>query len=548
MRAGRPVYVAGDVAPYSRWAAPGLIRPRINATSTALKGGDAAMEPYYEQDGVSLYKGDCRDVLSQLPERSVSTVITSPPFYGLRKYDAPPSVWGGDPNCSHKLEATGEGGETYTTRKRCQHDGVSMQETPDAWVKAVHGRTDDPYAGSTMQGALTSQAAMRGLIETSTCSLCGAWLGVFGNEPEVDCLGWATGKRCGQCYVCHTIEILRALRRVMRKDGVLWWDIDDSRAGGGNNQGNNSPLSAKQASNRGATGQVGLIPDKSIAPKNLLGVPQRVFLAAQADGWIIRSDIKIKSWMPESAKDRPTDSYRTLLMMTPSARYYYDAYAVRVAAAYDQRGEDYKGHTFGTPEESLAQNGSDTKRRVIESMERNGATRNLGNVWDFIPPAAYAEQHFATYSVEEPLTCIKASTPEAICTACGKPRVRIMKQDERGWKERAKKQSGPLKELVEGDKRRNNDGYSGFATASRPEGVTDCGCGAPMEPGIVLDPFCGTGTTMIAARQLGRRGIGIEISDSYLVQAVRRLEIGDGGIRRQVVARRNGYEQRSLFE
>ena len=480
------------------------------------------VEPYWHEDGLTLYQADCRVALAGLPEQSVSTVVTSPPFHGLRKYDAPPSVWGGGPNCSHRLESVAPGADRsdggYSGRKRWQHDGVSRQETPDAWVKTVHGRTDDPFTGSTMQGSPTSQAAQRGLIETGICSLCGAWLGVFGNEPEVDCQGWATGQRCGRCYVCHTIEILRALRRVLRKDGVLWYDLDDSRAGSGGAGGDYNAGGLREGQPKWKP------PRTSIGPKNLLGVPQRVFLAAQADGWIIRSDIKITSWMPESAADRPTDSYRTLLMMVRSPRYYYDAYAVRVAAAYDQRGEDF------------------------ESMERNGATRNLSNVWDFIPPAAYPEQHFASYSVEEPLMAIKASTPEAICTACGKPRVRIMKQDERGWKERAKKQSGPLKELVEGDKRRNNDGYSGFATASRPEGFSDCGCGAPFEPGIVLDPFCGTGTSLIAARQLGRRGIGIEISDSYLAQAVRRLRLGDSGIRKQVAARRNGHEQRSLFE
>ena len=78
------------------------------------------------------------------------------------------------------------------------------------------------------------------------------------------------------------------------------------------------------------------------------------------------------------------------------------------------------------------------------------------------------------------------------------------------------------------------------------EGFTDCGH-SDYEPGVVLDPFVGTGTTMIAARQLGRRGIGIDASEAYLKQAVRRLELGDSGIRRQVEARRNGHEQGSLF-
>jgi DNA modification methylase len=50
---------------------------------------------------VKILKGDCRDVLRTLPAESVHCVVTSPPYWGLRDYGIPPSIWGEDPDCEH---------------------------------------------------------------------------------------------------------------------------------------------------------------------------------------------------------------------------------------------------------------------------------------------------------------------------------------------------------------------------------------------------------------------------------------------------------------
>jgi tRNA G10 N-methylase Trm11 len=54
-------------------------------------------------------------------------------------------------------------------------------------------------------------------------------------------------------------------------------------------------------------------------------------------------------------------------------------------------------------------------------------------------------------------------------------------------------------------------------------GYTDCGCGAPFVPGVVLDPFAGVGTSLYVARQLGRRYVGIELSEPYAAMAAEKL-------------------------
>lgn len=43
-------------------------------------------EPYYRDPSVTLWLGDAKQVLAQMPEDSVDCIVTSPPYYGLRDY------------------------------------------------------------------------------------------------------------------------------------------------------------------------------------------------------------------------------------------------------------------------------------------------------------------------------------------------------------------------------------------------------------------------------------------------------------------------------
>src|SRR6266566_1107460 len=80
---------------------------------------------------------------------------------------------------------------------------------------------------------------------------------------------------------------------------------------------------------------------KDLKPKDLVGIPWRVALALQADGWYLRSDViwSKSNPLPEGVRDRPVRSHEYLFLLAKQPRYFYDAEAVREAAAGQDRGD-----------------------------------------------------------------------------------------------------------------------------------------------------------------------------------------------------------------
>ena len=71
-------------------------------------------------------QGDVREKLAELPEKSVHCVVTSPPYWGLRDYGLPPSVWGGSPECEHEYSIGIELSEEYCKLIRKRMDKMQM--------------------------------------------------------------------------------------------------------------------------------------------------------------------------------------------------------------------------------------------------------------------------------------------------------------------------------------------------------------------------------------------------------------------------------------
>jgi DNA modification methylase len=249
--------------------------------------------PYYEHAGVRIFQGDCRKVLSTLPDDSIHCVVTSPPYWGLRDYKLEASVWGGDAGCRH------EWGEAVRT----------------PWANAVPGPNG--------RGKNTEAGHWKPKETGPFCSHCNAWRGCLGLEPTPE------------LYVEHLVQVFREVRRVLRGDGTVWCNLGDSyvshkpRKAATHRQ--SSHIGDQTAAFEAAQSATDLRGKGILKDKDLCGIPWRAAFALQADGWYLRSDIiwSKPNPMPESVTDRPTKAHEYVFLLTKSAKYYFDQEAVR---------------------------------------------------------------------------------------------------------------------------------------------------------------------------------------------------------------------------
>jgi len=487
--------------------------------------------------------GHVIDVLRSLPEKSVQCVVTSPPYFALRVYDgAQNHVWGGDADCEHDWE----------THKKPPSGGKNHPDRPSA-VGANRAM---------------SKMDVRGVgTFYDVCPKCGAWKGSYGLEPAPE------------MYVEHTVEILREIRRVLKDDGVVFWNIGDSYAGSG--MGDLS--SEKQASNKGSgtvKGRGGYVPP-GLKAKDLMMIPFRVALAAQADGWYVRDDIiwAKPNAMPSSVRDRTTTAHEHIFLFTKKKKYFYDQDAIREPCASDG------GSSFGKVMRKKEAKEANAQARRIERSDRERYIeqgRNMRSVWG-VPDELlnqflewyeeqdehvkslwtmrlqpYPEAHFAVFPEELPKRCILAGTSaKGNCPKCGKPWVRRVEktEDDEAWKKKCGADSkgdyrGQSKKWLKQDAL-GKATYTGFNARwkAKQQNASDvkrnilkgmkkktftwvpsCKCNEDAVPAVVLDPFAGSGTTLKVARDLGRHAIGIDISEEYRKLAMKRTTLGAGDI------------------
>ena len=342
--------------------------------------------------------------LRQFPTGSVSCVVTSPPYLGLRDYGIEPTDW---PAVSFR----------------------PMADLPEVEVPAA------------------------------TCCL--------GHEDSP------------LAYVAHLVHVGRELRRVLCKTGTLWLNLADSYAGSWGAQSRGHEGSERTSTLHGGSllharklkayakpleGAGSLKRTPGLKRKDLVGAPWRVALALQADGWWLRSDIvwSKSNPVPESAADRPVRAHEYLFLLSPSKRYYYDRQAIVEPASEREvrrwlratREEPYnvRRTEAGNGQVAPGRHGCMVSPAARRELALRG-TRNARTVWE-IPTSPCPFDHPAAFPEALPKRCILAGCPAG---------------------------------------------------------------------GIVLDPFCGSGTTLAVAKALGRHFLGIDFSEINACMAQERV-------------------------
>jgi site-specific DNA-methyltransferase (adenine-specific) len=274
-----------------------------------------------------------------------------------------------------------------------------------------------------------------------------------------------------QEFIRHLLDIFLSLKRVLKPEGSFWLNIGDT-----------------------------------YQDKGLAGIPWRVALElTDRQGWILRNSViwnKVKSGM-DNTKDRLGNVHEHVFHFVKQPKYYYDADAIRskprearvvngaVVSATGVSGVRYKRQI-----ELSTSLSEEEKQAAFKALDQVLADVGAGLISDF--RMIIRGQQRATHSDNEKVS------------------GRAKELRDRGFYFLRYHPNGSkpadVWDIMPEDTQRRETHYAPYPVdLCRIPILATCPHG-----GVVLDPFCGTGTTLLAARDLGRQSVGIDISSHYL--------------------------------
>ena len=285
-------------------------------------------------------------------------------------------------------------------------------------------------------------------------------------------------------WIAKMVEVSRGLKLVLKPGGSYWLNVgdtycgsasgssrDETAVGGGTNK-------LKEFKKQGRISQP-KFKDLWLQPKQKMLMPHRLAIALQDDGWILRNDIvwHKPSHMPCSVRDRLTNSFEFVFHFVKARKYFYDLDAIRekhktefmpfnlrVREAKVGRLEKKFGNQYSATDEEKLQYDTDGVRIEYKGKRASSEYQSAVKAWN---PGGKNPGDFWAINPKP--------YPEAHF-ACFPP-----------------------------------------ALVEKPLKAT-----CPKD-GIVLDPFVGSGTTLLVAQKLGLNGIGIELNPDYIPLIKKRL-------------------------
>jgi DNA modification methylase len=304
---------------------------------------------------------------------------------------------------------------------------------------------------------------------------------------------------------------MKECKRVINPTGTIWLNLGDSFYGKAGNEKDNNFLK----NHRLPRNIRGKFKSNWLQHKQKLLIPFRIAIKCQDEaGLILRNDITwVKQWcnfkdkssagcsLPCSVKDRLATNSESLFLFVKNPKYYFNLDSVRIP---------YKTSTF--------------KRKGYENCNPKG--KNPGDCIMF-PLEPSKERHFAMFPSTLPEFCIKAGCPEFVCKKCGMPKLIITSGgNQNAFNIRVKDtKKGRIKNIDRKATYKEVENYeeTNYISKKQKKLIIGCLCKSGFKPGIVLDPFIGSGTTALVAKKLGRNFIGFDINAKYTQIAKRRL-------------------------
>lgn len=464
-----------------------------------------------------ILEGDARARLAELPSDSVDCVVTSPPYFQLRNYGVPGQIglektW--REHLARILEVTAE-------VKRV------LKPTGSLWLN--YGDTTAGKgmgAGADLAASSPKQATNRGSMEANPSDAVGSpWLRDPTEPHAKHLLGlpfrlrFALNDEQGWISRSDIVWWRRATMPLSMKDRVTpkhemlfhlvkrpryFFDLDAIR----------TPF--RQAGRVNARG----FRDAGLLPGTMLGSGD------SPNAGRARLD---NTWEARRGQGRPkgtAEGQKPDSVARPYKPFNVRERDVERGVALEKWGPD--GHAGRLVDASEDDKTARDVARHEEGWNANALLgANPGNVWPDlpedvwdVPPEPFAGAHFATFPSELPRRCILASCPERVCVVCGAPWRRTYSEPVLvGVRGRPRAES----DRVGGDAY-GGEGLVGTGSAVRQAkgwAPPSCGHGEGHRPGVVLDPFAGAGTTLLAAAREGRAWVGIELNPRYVAEIIR---------------------------